>query len=397
MELQFCLNIDSSAVMATFVSIPIQRVGTGDFVKTSSERQIPIEVESDIAGSQVKQSVRGRSADITYETFAITDDSSTSSGRPAMMERKPPPGKPPRTAPMPRRSKTVAFVRPVINNDEESESGYESIPRTPDDDRMFITPDREVSWDQLRRWREEVEGRMIQDQDGWCHPPENPPTLQPRGPPPQSPPLPPKNRVYKAHLPPPQSLGGPRSSCPPPDWGLSEAGSACSPRVPRRRSSLMRSCSLPGGVSPFRKGQEREAEQEEGRPLVPCLKPRDRSRSITKSVRIREPSPSDRVLEEEEGFSRDSDQSSTSEKEQQEHRLDSPKCDELFEWVEFKQHEGLPSGVILPPKESTDIDRSRESSSDSTESFQSAVQEQVQTVDVGTQTDEVKESLCSIM
>lgn len=88
--------------MATFVSIPIQRVGTGDFVKTSSERQIPIEVESDIAGSQVKQSVRGRSADITYETFAITDDSSTSSGRPAMMERKPPPGKPPRTAPMPR-------------------------------------------------------------------------------------------------------------------------------------------------------------------------------------------------------------------------------------------------------------------------------------------------------
>ena len=158
---------------------------------------------------------------------------------------------------------------------------------------MFITPDREVSWDQLQRWREEVEGRMIQDQDGWCHPPDNPPTLHPRGPPPQSPPLPPKNRVYKPHLPPPQYFGGPLSSCPPPDWGPSEAGSACSPRseqivfenatqdmpptprVPRRRSSLMRSSSLPGGVSPFRKGQQRE-EQEEEIQLIPCLKPRDR-------------------------------------------------------------------------------------------------------------------------
>ena len=61
--------------------------------------------------------------------------------------------------------------------------------------------------------------------------------------------------------------------------------------------------------------------------------------------------------------------------------------------------EGLPSGVILPPIESTEmeIDRSRQSSCDSTESFRSAVQELVQTVDVGTQTDEVKESLCSIM
>ena len=61
--------------------------------------------------------------------------------------------------------------------------------------------------------------------------------------------------------------------------------------------------------------------------------------------------------------------------------------------------EGLPSGVILPQEECTEMDihHARESSCDSTDSFQSAVQEQIQTVDVGTQTDEVKESLCSVM
>ena len=140
MELQFCLNIDSTSAMATFVSIPIQRVGTSDFVKTSSERQIPIEVESDIAGSQVEQSLRGRSVDINYETIGRTDhsstssrrtehssttceridhgstasertdNSSTSSRRPAIMERKPPPGKPPRTAPMPRFAGTLKAI-----------------------------------------------------------------------------------------------------------------------------------------------------------------------------------------------------------------------------------------------------------------------------------------------
>lgn len=145
-------------------------------------------------------------------------------------------------------------------------------------------------------------------------------------------------------------------------------------------------------------------------------------------MRIREPSPSDRVLEEEEG--EDASNSTTAVSTLQDSaeiqtNLLLPRKNNrsivltaqnvtscLNGWNSSSTvmnlsspsphphtvlTEGLPSGVILPPKESTDIDRSRESSSDSTESFQSAVQEQVQTVDVGTQTDEVKESLCSIM
>ena len=128
--------------------------------------------------------------------------------------------------------------------------------------------DWKIQW---KRWEDELAGKVIQDQviqildrklilnlqDGWCVPPP-------------SPPLPPKTLRSKSPAPlVDQECKSPAHT---PDWGPSL------PPLPRRSSSLKRSSSLPAGVSPLVKQQQKEynglINQKEGdQSLSSSLKP----------------------------------------------------------------------------------------------------------------------------
>jgi len=195
-------------------------------------------------------------------------------------------------------------------------------------------------------------GSISQDKEGWCHPPSSSPLQDEATHPPPSPPLPPKTRHRNIYVTSPEvnrniPVISPEVS--PPDWESPE-DATLSPRLPKRSSSLTRSCSLPPSSSPFskRRGTRKEVkrsrdndeerstkysfytekrdkrdsrnsreddedtskmypfhpgrresspalvitEMEDTTQLRPCLKAKSRESSLAKSVRIMERSPS---------------------------------------------------------------------------------------------------------